>query len=129
MATDAENNCKKCPDNDLPKPVHPQKVLDDVMNTIGEAMALVAEKDRKAMADNKKSNTTRLAEFQKKVGEDAEKLWALQLENPTGRAKSGSLSFGRRPFPISYDPLRDLDTSREAAKAAARQQIEAKKQK
>ncbi|KAI0430176.1 hypothetical protein F5Y09DRAFT_239516 [Xylaria sp. FL1042] len=118
-ALPAEKNCKVCLDDKVTEPelVPVTQLFDDVMRHIGEAMAVVAEKDKKMVLEfhaNKKP--IGLGVPGPLVGEGV-KMWAHQ-ENPLATAEPDTIPLGARQPWINYNPLRGQDDPVEAIVAA-----------
>ncbi|KAI3318617.1 hypothetical protein HD806DRAFT_306314 [Xylariaceae sp. AK1471] len=118
-ATGAENRCRLCSNAEEPEAVHPAKVLDDVMKYIREAMAEVAEKDKKEVIER-----TALKNGKPTSQVESQRQEALHDDTCT-TSKHETISFGARQSYINYNPLTGLDDSPKAmAKARSHSQAQ-----
>ncbi|KAI0971356.1 hypothetical protein F4678DRAFT_81212 [Xylaria arbuscula] len=122
-ALPAENKCTICSNDEVPEskpepePIATAQLLDQVMKYIGEAMAVVAENDKKKVLE--------LNSNKKSVGlvapgplvEESVKIWAHQ-ENPLTTTEPDTIPLGTRQPWINYNPLRGLDGPTQRADTA-----------
>ncbi|TGJ81010.1 hypothetical protein E0Z10_g7763 [Xylaria hypoxylon] len=116
-ASAAENKCELCLDVEISEPTPPAQILADIMGYIGEAMAVVAENDKKMVAKRKSNENhefSGLQVFQRLVNESA-KIWA---DNPLTTTEPETIPLGARQPWINYNPLRGLDDSQEGVATA-----------
>ncbi|KAI1430213.1 hypothetical protein F5Y12DRAFT_7719 [Xylaria sp. FL1777] len=117
-AVPAENKCTLCLDDEVhdevPEPPIPAaQLLDDVMRYIGEAMAVVAENDKKMVLERNPSKKPTGLEVPGPLVDESVKIWAHQ-ENPLTTTELDTIPLGARQPWINYNPLRGLDDSAEA---------------
>ncbi|KAJ2987954.1 hypothetical protein NUW58_g4227 [Xylaria curta] len=116
-ATEAEKQCELCSDVKVPEPVPPAEILDHLMKNIGEAMAVVAENDKKEVLERisgEDSRSTSVEAFRRQFDESM-KMWALQEDSPITTTESRTIPLSAREPWINYNPLRGLDDSTETA--------------
>lgn len=116
-APEMEKRCRLCSDVEIPEPTDPQKLLDDVMECIEEAMAIVAENDKKEVVErmaHKAYKPKRLPIFWHEEEEPSE-TWNPLEEDPD-TAGPPRASFYTRRSQINYNPLRGIDDSPAATK-------------
>ncbi|KAI3337724.1 hypothetical protein F4824DRAFT_102122 [Ustulina deusta] len=109
-ATTAENKCELCSDAEAPKPIPAAQLLKDVMGYIEEAMAVIAENDKKKVLELNPNKKATGLEAPGPLVDESVKIWAHQ-ENPLATAEPDTIPLGARQPWINYNPLRGVDDS------------------
>ncbi|KAI1306845.1 hypothetical protein F5Y03DRAFT_405799 [Xylaria venustula] len=113
-ALPAENKCTLCSKDKVPKsklrpePIPAAQLLDQVMKYIQEAMAVVAESDKKIVLELNSKKMPVGLKMPGPLAEESVKMWAHQ-ENPLTTTEPDTIPLGTRQPWINYNPLRGLD--------------------